>query len=264
MKRPGVGIRPKKALITVAIFGSIFYPSYAFTGRPQVIDDAFPVSAGHVELELGLVHAQPRKGGREQRFPVIGLTFGLVESLEVGLSIQRNHSDLKGEPPVDGFEDLHLTAKYLLLREWVYFPALAFGLDLKLPTADRFKGLSTGRVDESLLVIASKNLTSLLAFDLNLGYGIVNSPPDKKLKNRFLGGFALQWSVLERWVLLGEVFGLGRKAREEKNEANFQVGLRYTLAPPIMIDAALGRSLRAAGPSVQTTFGFTWTFGPIF
>ena len=51
------------------------YPSSLFAGRPLVIDDATPVAKGHVELEVGLSHSQPHDGGREQKWPVLGLTW---------------------------------------------------------------------------------------------------------------------------------------------------------------------------------------------
>lgn len=243
------------ALVHVCI---LFYPSSSFAGRPLVIDDAKPVAEGYFELELGLIQAQPEKGGREQRLPVMALSLGLVEGLEFGLNVQRVNSDLKGDPPTRGFEDLHLATKYNFLEEASY-PALALSFDLKIPTANRRKGLSSGRYDANPILIATKHYFPL-AIDLNLGYLIVDSLVEEKLKNRFLGGVALRYGLSERWRLVGEVLGLSREASGEKNEANFQIGLRYRPDLPVFFDAAVGRSLRPSGTRIQVTFGLTWTF----
>lgn len=254
-------VLPQQAIaLFVLIYLSIpLYPSSAFGGRPLVIDDAAPVAEGRVELELGFSHSRPPGGGREQRWPAMGLTYGLTEGLEFGVNIHRINSDLKGEAPVEGLEDLHLATKYNVLEESVDLPALAFSFDLKTPTANRRKGLSSGRVDEHLTLIATKRF-SPVALDLNLGYLIVNSPLRDQLKNRFLGGLALRRDLDKQWSLVGEILGQSRKASGEKNEAHLQIGARYLFALPIVFDAAVGRSLRPSGTRIQATFGLTWTF----
>ena len=60
------------SLIVCALF-SVAQPVVA--GRPRVIDDAATVSPGQLETELGLRHFRPQGGGREQDWPVIGVTY---------------------------------------------------------------------------------------------------------------------------------------------------------------------------------------------
>ena len=246
-------------IISIAIVCLVLCSTRAFAGRPLTIDDAAPVAKGQFELEVGFAHSRPEEGGREQRFPVIGLSYGLFEDLELGVAIQRINVDEKREPPVKGFEDLHLTAKYQTAKQTSHLPDLSFALYVKIPTANQRKGLSTGRVDENFLVIATKDFSSL-ALDLNVGYLVVNSPPEEKLKNRTLAGLAIRWKADDRWVLVSEFFGQSRKARQDDNEASFQMGARYSLAPSVVLDAAVGRSLRSVGIRIQATFGLTWTF----
>lgn len=234
-------------------------PFSAWSGRPLVVDDAMEVSRGHIELELGRSHVKPDRGGREQKFPVIAVGFGLYERLEGGFSIQRANDDRKGSRPVKGFEDLHLTSKYRFLAGDSILPALAFSLDVKTLTANRRKGLSSGRWDETLLLIASKSFASL-ALHLNLGYVIVDSPSRENLKNRIRGGLALEWPFAQHWTFVGEAFGSSRETEGEHNVADFQVGVRYLLAPQIALDAAAGRSFRSTGAKIQGTVGFTWTY----
>jgi len=235
---------------------SLLYSPPAFAGRPLVIDDARPVAEGNFEFELGLVQSLPENGGRDRQFPVMAATYGLYKGLEVGLGIQRTNTDLKGDPPVEGFQDLHLAAKYNFLPGEFY--DFSFAFDLKVPTANRHRGLSSGRFDESFVLIATKHFFPA-AVDLNLGYTVVGRRAGEKLENRFLGGMALRYGLNERWRLVGDIYGLSRVVKGEKNEANFQVGVRFRPNLPVFFDAAVGRSLLASGARIQGTLGLTWS-----
>lgn len=245
--------------VTCLMLYSLAIPSDARAGRPLVIDDANPVPEKHVELELGLSHARPYDGGRKQQLPIIGVTYGLHKTLELGLGIQRANDDGKGARPVKGFEDLHLTSKFKFLDEATVLPALALSLDVKTPTANRRKGLGSERWDESFLLIATKSIAPVIVH-LNLGYVIVGSPPGEHLKNRIRGGSALEWAAAASWIFVGEIFGSSREANSQPNEADFQLGFRYLLNRSVAVDAAAGRSFRSRGAEFQVTGGLTWVF----
>jgi len=232
-------------------------PSTAFAGRPLLIDDATPVSENNIEIEFGLFQARSHQGDREQKFPVIGVTYGLYQNLEVGLAIQRVNDDSKGSPRVMGFEDLHLTSKYKFVDETSVIPALAFSLDIKIPSANQKKGLSTGKWEEGLLLIATKSISPVV-LSLNVGCLIVNRPSENT-KHRILGGLSLEWPFAQSWSAVGEVFGASQEAAHEHNEAAFQVGFRYFLTSQIVLDAAVGRSLTSTGNAIRGTVGLTWT-----
>jgi hypothetical protein len=242
------------AIVRAALAAAaLFCAAPAFAGRPLVVDDAPSVDAGILELELGVINGVPEKGGREHSLPTIALTYGVYPGLEAGIAIQRLHSDLKGAPPVDGFADLHLNAKYNFLTVARY--DLSFAFDLKVPTAK--KRLSTGRVDENFLLIATRHFDAI-GVDLNFGYTVVDAPGGAKLKNRFFGGGALRYAASPAWTLVGEVYGFSRAASGAKNEANFQVGVRYKPELAAFFDAALGRSVLSSGTVIQGTIGLTW------
>ncbi len=134
----------------------------------------------------------------------------------------------------------------------------SFAFNLKIPTADRRRNLTTGRFDESFVLIATKHIFPA-ALDLKLGYIVVGRRAGEKLQNRFLGGMALRYGLNERWRLVGDIYGLSRAAKGEKNEANFQVGIRFRPDLPVFFDAAIGRSLLPSGTRIQGTLGLTWS-----
>jgi len=254
---------PGRSLIALMLAaGTTFFSSSVFAGRPLVVDDASPVAPDYLQLELSLSGGRPQPGGRELEWPVIGVKYGLYPNLEVGMAIQRVESDSSTEPSVKGFEDLHLTTKYRIVKESHLLPALAVALDIKLPTANPKKNLSTGKSDQSFLLITTKSVSSIFVH-LNVGYTVVRSPSEEKLNNRIFGGIAGEWSFFPRWSIVGEVFGLSREMKGRQNEADFQVGFKYALTSSLAIDTAAGRSLRSVGNSVRGTVGLTWTIEPI-
>jgi hypothetical protein len=242
------------ALLCAAI---LVVPPGAFAARPLFIEDVETTAERNIELEFGFSHASLAKDGREQILPELSFTYGLPHNLDLGLNIERINSRPKGEPRTEGFEDLHLAAKYWLPTSTDPPEGVAFSFDLKIPTASRRRGLSSGRTDETFTLIGTKAFSSL-SFDLNFGYVLVDSPPREKLKNRFLGGMAARWEVSDTaWMLVGEIFGQSREARGEKNQADFRIGAMYEVDQCITLDAGLGRSLLATGASVEATVGLT-------
>jgi hypothetical protein len=248
----------KKLMFWTAAAFFALLPFFAYAGRPLTIDDAAPVSEGHAEVELGY-HFKNTSAERDHRLPVITLAYGLTRNLEAGLGLQYIMKELNPGGRRDGFDDVHLAAKYRFVEESPYSPGLAMALDVKLPIKGRRAGLSSGRFDQNFLFLATKSFGPL-DLDLNAGYLLVDSPPGEKLENRVLGGLAGRLAVHRQWVLVGEIFGQTREAKGTATEANFQLGVRHEILPPLAIDAAAGRSLRSHGSRFQATFGLTWTF----
>lgn len=244
--------------LILAAFLILIETAVAHAARPLTIDDVAPVAAGHLEIELGFHHGLPNGGGWDQKWPVAALTYGVFDRLELGLAIQRINQDGPGTAPTRGFEDLHFNAKYKFLNETTGFLALAAAMDIKLPTANRPKSLSTGKADETLLLIATKSLAPL-AIHANLRYTIVGNVAGANLRNRLRGGSAMEWALDSQWSMVGEVIGTSRAESGGKNDADFQFGVRYALQPTLVLDFAAGRDLRSSGTAVQGSFGLTWT-----
>jgi hypothetical protein len=235
----------------------------AFAARPLFIEDVETTAEGTIDLEFGLSHANLVKGGRAQILPALSLTYGFPHNLDLGLNIERINSRPKGESRTEGFEDLHLAAKYWLPLSTDPPQGVAFSFDLKIPTASRHRGLSSGRTDETFTLIGTKAFNSLF-FDLNFGYVLVDSPPKEKLKNRVLGGMAARWEMpYTAWMLVGEISGQSREAKGEKNQADFKIGAMYEVHECLTLDAALGRGLLTTGASVEATVGLTVSL-PLF
>jgi hypothetical protein len=250
----------KEVFFTALLSAFVCIATDAFAARPLVVDDARPVAQNNVQISLGIVQTVPEKGGRDQQAPAMTLGFGVLKNLELGLTLDRTNTDLKGESPVSGFEDLHLYSKYNFVEEVEkgYVPAMTFTFDLKVPTANSHNGLSTGKFDEGFLLIVTKHWFPA-AVDLNLGYTVVGRQQGAKLENQFFGGVALRYGLSENWRMVGDIYGLSRGAKGEKAVGNFQIGIRYRPNLPAYFDVAVGRSLLATGDRFQVTLGMTWS-----
>ena len=236
--------RTALALFATAI--AIFHFTEVHAGRPLVVDDAPTVPYRHLEIEVGVSGRHQQSGQPEYGLPDIAAAYGIYPNLEVGMTVH-------------GFEYIHLTAKYNLIEEKPVFPALSGDIGIKVPTASRSKGLSTGKPEESFRTILTKTFGSISAH-LNLGCTLVHSPQGEKLKNRIFGGAATEWAFHAHYTFVAEIFGASRPARNETNEVEFLVGIKYAIRPFLTFDAAIGRSLRAAGTDVQGTLGVTWLY----
>jgi hypothetical protein len=105
----------------------------------------------------------------------------------------------------------------------------------------------------------TKNLYSVAAH-LNLGYALIQSPSGDKLRNRIHGGAATEWLFRPGFALVAEIFAASRQAQGLSNELEFQLGVKYAPTPQLVLDTAIGRSLRSIGTRVQGTIGLTWMF----
>jgi hypothetical protein len=246
-----------RGLVFAALLcAAVCHSGEVFAGRPLVVDDALTVAAGNIELEFGFTHTLPEKGGRDQQFPIMAATYGVIKDLEVGLTIQRTNTDLKKQPSLSGFQDLNLNAKYDFVTGETFDLSLAF--NLKVPTANSHRGLTTGRFDQAFLFLATKDFFPA-AVDLNLGYIVVGRRKGENLENRFFGGVALRYGASRNWRVVGDIYGLSRATRDANAEGNFQLGVRYHFGEFTMFDAAVGRSLLSSGNRFQTTCGVTWS-----
>ena len=144
------------------------------------------------------------------------------------------------------------------MQESRTLPAVSFSLDVELPTANKSKGLSTGKFSETFTLILSKSCAPA-NINLNLRYLVAGKPKGSELKNVISGGIAADYALRSGLVAVGEVFAASRAESGAPNEAAFQLGMRYAVTPRFVLDAAAGRSLRNSGAVIQGTAGLTWT-----
>lgn len=87
-------------------------------------------------------------------------------------------------PPEAGLGDILVHGSYVIKKEGPRSYDLALAGTLKLPTANKNKGLGTGQLDEGLGVEFSKKMTPDLALRADGYYSIIGDPPGADLNNQ--------------------------------------------------------------------------------
>ena len=168
----------------------------------------------------------------------VPLAYGVTDRLMVGTEIlySRQESD-RAHRDERGFDDINVGVTYRFLDEGVGRPAVGVVGFAALPTADKDKGLGTGKLDTGFKLILSKSLLPSLVGHVNVGYTFVGKSSELKRRDEVTGGFGLEYAITPRFSALGEVAANtnrenGRKpngdsARQSDLQAVGRVGVRY-------------------------------------
>jgi hypothetical protein len=133
----------------------------------------------------------------------------------------------------------------------------------KIPTAKAQTGLGTGRVDDSVVLLASKDIASF-HFDFNFthywfGRQIVKGfdqidQPDLAFSRRVHG--PLQFT--------GEFYGATRLNESTTSFVSSLWGLSWTVCPRLVVDGGFEAGLTSGGPPRHAFFGATYSIGNLY
>lgn len=245
------------AVIAIQLFGD----QDAFAGRPLTVNDVEPVDAGQWQVESGIGYRVDSESDHFD-FP-LALSYGLVASLEVGVGfggqiderIETENATIRET----GLGDLTLGAKWKFAPEAAWLPAQALSPTLKLPTADKEKGLGSGETDYDLTWIVTKSLFDELSVHGNLGYTWVGDPDGEDLGDIVHFGVAAEYQILERVQWVGEIFAQ-EDVRENDTVWQYNTGFRWDARDGLTFDMAAGSKLHGATPDFTANMGVTWAF----
>jgi len=120
---------------------------------------------GVVELEFGFAHAQVPLHQHQNTLEGL-LKFALACDLEIRWDASPFSNQGGPTGGQSGIGDNWLGFQYRFHRQSRFVPTLAFGYDLKFPSASVSKGLGTGRYDHQFVFLASKDIKGI-HFDFN-------------------------------------------------------------------------------------------------
>jgi Putative MetA-pathway of phenol degradation len=235
-----------------------------YAARPLVTDDAEPLERGRLKVEWG-IELETSVTSYSLTTP-FAFGAGLTDWLEVAIkpSVLYVHDQEASPRRAGGVGDLVLQAKARL-------PFRPLDLDLtlvpslKLPTADKDRGLGTGEVDFGGIVVLTKAFSEARKLHFNVGYTATGKVPEVKLKDVLFIGLAGETTIPglaeERLQFVAEVFGTSKEEEDGRGDIQGRLGLRYLAVEDLVLDAAIGRSFTAR-PQVEffATVGLTWTF----
>jgi hypothetical protein len=252
--------------------------------RPLVTEDPETIGAGRVLLELGMEY------GRDQNFPVSGLTGNVWTVPTIGLSFGVSsiaEIQIDGGPYVrmditkrqdapladhvtatgtvtDGVDDLVVGMKLRLTSETDTRPGIGLRLATKLPNSNSEAGLEPDTMDFYATLLGGKTRGSR-RYVFNLGLGIFSDPTVGDRQSDLLLYGASFAQALGRGVeLVAEANGRLRFTGGEpdpggENRTLLRGGARYTFGPG-RIDGALLVGATNNEPAVGFTIGYTHVF----
>jgi hypothetical protein len=244
----------------------LLMPVSAWAAHPLITDDAGTQGTGKYQLEASGTWLTDKKnesgeGGREiNSLATVAFTAGIAETLDVMVTVPYAWTETKGSGTStsnNGFSDTVIEAK------WRFYDKQKFSLALKpgilLPTGDADKGLGTGHVDYSVVLIATVDAEPW-SFDANLGYLFLpNSSGDRT--NIWLGSLAGRFAVSERWKLVGELGATRNTDPTDSSDPVFaQIGLIYSPLENLDLSAGLLRGLKDTEVDETIRLGMTVRF----
>ena len=233
-------------------------------------DNADPVEAGHLEIELNGSHSHDRdsSGGVTTRTRStdgdLTATVGLADGLDASVSAPytaRTSREVDGQDTgrYDGFNDLAIAAKYRFLDASGL--KLAVKPALLLPTGRSSEGLSDGRPGYSLAIIATREFAQgKIAINANLGYERHNyrdkASQDANRCTIYTGSIAAE-AELADGLKLGLDAGLATNADRTSNTplGYALAGATYELAKAIEVYAGGRFGLTRPEADLAALFG---------
>jgi hypothetical protein len=258
---------PKNKLVaTVVILFFISIATYCYAAL--YIDDTVTVDKGHFEVEFSTDYykdVEKEYDPETEEYTKIicketnlslQISYGLMDNWDMGVKTPYKFINDSSSGKVNGFSDIVISTKYRLWQECGILPSFALTFDLKADSANKDKGLGTGRKDYTINSIFTKNIGDNV-FDLNLGYNFVGGKTD----DIFFYSFDVARDLNEKLNLCTEIYGETTfKGNFDKNIFCWALSLGYQLNKAICLESGIGIGISKASPDYQFSNTLTFTF----
>jgi Putative MetA-pathway of phenol degradation len=217
-------------------------------GRPLRLDDAYAISTGEIEVEVGAGFTLQRRG-TDRGFLPVEVLIGALPNFQIGVGtvLSTDPRDID-EPAKSG--DLSLGVLYNFNQETLVMPAFGARIEVNLPT-----GVDSHGVEVELKGIVTKSFERV-SVHLNAGYEFLTDAARGERHGRYelvLGASVpLGAPQYTRATLIADVFTEQIVHRGEPNVVGAEVGFRYQLTPSIIWDLGVGTEF--AGPADRSRF----------
>jgi hypothetical protein len=155
-----------------------------------------------------------------------------------------------------GLGDIILKGRYYAVEQQGLLPFIDLVGSVKLPTADKNKGLGTGEFDFTVLAEFAWRLgDSPWAVLTELGYTFVGRPPGVDVNNRWLYSAGLAYDVDPKWTLSGYLDGRTAIFPGKENPLSVLLISQYKFTPTLRFDTIFEFGLSDGSPDFGVTLG---------
>lgn len=229
--------------------------------RPTFATPARTTQEGVLELEAGLQESRFKDGSRSDFEPIL-LKLGQTARFEWRLGW---NGELRQTAPdgthVQGLSDPTFGFQWHPLdQDRLGFDG-AIGYFHKFATANAAEGLGSGRADDTVVLLASKDVGAVHG-DLNLLEGWIGQPEGGRA-HQTSGTLSLSWPLVGRWGMGAEVYSVGATPGTARDTALLAYG-SYQLSSRVVFDAGVDHGLSAGAPRWNLFCGVTCGLGRLF
>jgi hypothetical protein len=222
--------------------------------RPNWSNSASTTQCGVVEFDSGWL-AQSFRDRSALHTQTSSVRYGIGPRLDFRWAIPGPvNQKAVGQSAVNGVSDQWFSLRYRFLEQGVWSPALAFTYGVKSPTASPSKGLGTGRIDQLLLLIASRDLGKL-HLDFNTAGTMAGAARGRDGGAQV--GLVLSAPMTKKLTAMLETDG-GSTPGTKTRYGEALLGASWTVNPRFVLDSAYTRGYTAGAPRQQITVGCTY------
>lgn len=228
--------------------------------KPIVSGDVPTAPKGIYELFLGYLLVE-NNNVNVHEIPFWEIVYGLTERQELTIEGPLLY---RGDATSStlGIGDVILGTKYRLLGEPAADAGLSASLEVKLPTGDSNRGLSSGATDVDLRTRWGWQLRRQVVY-FNLGYTWIGEKGNERRDNTWFYSSVWDHPVGDKVRLLTEVYGSTSDDPDGPNRLAASIGLKWKVRPLQQFHFSVGKSLRPdaeGGPDLRLYTGWRWDF----
>lgn len=229
--------------------------------RPTFATPAKTTQVGVLELEAGLQRSLYRYGSRSDFEPLL-LKLGQSARFEWRLGWNGFLAQTAPDGShTQGFADPALGFQWHPLdQDQLGFDG-SLGYSHKFATANAVEGLGSGRADDTLTLLASKDLGPLHV-DMNLLEGWIGQATGARA-TQTSGVVSVSWPVAGAWGMGAEIYGVGG-TRSAARDAAFLSFVSYQPSSRCVLDAGFDHGLTNGAPRWNLFLGVTYGLDRLF
>ncbi|HTL97781.1 MAG TPA: hypothetical protein VL181_03150 [Holophagaceae bacterium] len=229
--------------------------------RPTFATPARTTEAGVLELEAGLQRSLYKDGGRSDFEPFL-LKLGQGSRFEWRLSWNGFLTETAPDGSrVQGFGDPSFGFQWHPLDQDKLGFDGAFGFSHKFATANAAQGLGSGRADDTLTLLASKDLGPIHV-DVNYLHGWIGEPAGGRA-GQDSGTVSASWLLSGPWGMGAEVYTIGSLPGVARDTALLTYA-SYQVSSRVVFDAGFDHGLSDGAPRWNLFCGVTCGLGRLF
>lgn len=227
--------------------------------RPTVADPADITEYGVLEVEYGWNHSWLGQATHENDFGAL-LKFSTLCNLEIRWS----PDTVVSQGGQRGFGDNWIGAQYRFYHQSHSMPTMAASYMVKIPSASSNRGLGTGRVDQQIKFLASKDVGAT-HFDFNASALVIGRSAGRGHDTAAEIDLSFSHLLWKPLALTGEVYGDTRLNGSVPGYSSTLWALTYTLTPRLVIDAGMDIAVTPSAPfRKRFVMGFVYSIGELY